>query len=259
MLRMDELEETVGMLPSTLLPGHVAELVRSTTLPALRRAAAETPNARWCTYKKQLCDCGATVAAPATEASAATLSEAPAPSLLAIDCEFKPPRCAVVDASGGVLLDVLVLPDVAPAGRSSAPLPSILRCDRPMLVKSTSGELRERLRAYLAAGATIVAHTPQSDLRLLGFDAVEWQETLPRGVVDVARIGLAEGAQVASLRRMAEEHLDLPLERFQSGGGKHCAVQDALVTLRVYEALQQSSSSSRAADEVDDGGSEQRV
>ena len=133
MLRMDELEETVGMLPSTLLPGHVAELVRSTTLPALRRAAAETPNARWCTYKKQLCDCGATVAAPATEASAATLSEAPAPSLLAIDCEFKPPRCAVVDASGGVLLDVLVLPDMwsrasiyeqeSPAG-SSRPRPA---------------------------------------------------------------------------------------------------------------------------------------
>ena len=117
-------------------------------------------------------------------------------------------------------------------------LPSILRCDRPNLVSATAGDVRERLRDLLKSGATIVAHTPQSDLRALGFDEAEYSEVLPSGVVDVARLRLpndGEYHEVASLRRMAKAHLKL--ERFQRGGARHCAIQDALVTLRIYQAL----------------------
>jgi hypothetical protein len=152
-----EVEETLLSLPASLLAGHVTELLRSTGLPTLR-TIANGGATQWCTYKKSLCDCGASAADDAG-------AEDTPPPLLAIDCEFKPLRCAVVDASGAVVLDVLVLPDVAPAGTSSPPLPSILRCDRPGLQRLTAGALRERLRAMLSAGTTMVAHTPQSDLR----------------------------------------------------------------------------------------------
>ena len=228
-LTLNELEETIEALPPSLLPGHVAELLRSTSLPALREMVAAQPSAKWCSYKKTLCDCGArsTAAEPP-----------PPPRLVAIDCEFKPLRCAAVDDSGSVVLDCVVTPDKPPAGRSTAPLPSILRCDRPNLVSATAGDVRERLRDLLKSGATIVAHTPQSDLRALGFDEAEYSEVLPSGVVDVARLRLpndGEYHEVASLRRMAKAHLKL--ERFQRGGARHCAIQDALVTLRIYQAL----------------------
>ena len=85
-----------------------------------------------------------------------------------------------------------------------------------------------------------MAHTPQSDLRALGFDADEHQLQLPAGVVDVATVGLREGEQVASLKKLAARHLgEGEAKHFQAGGAKHCAVQDALVTLRVYEALRE--------------------
>ena len=232
-LRLAELKQTVGELPSTLLPGQLAELLRSSSVPKLRTiASAAAPGVRWCSYKKTLCDCGATMA---------QADEPPeAPEVLAIDCEFKPLRCAAVSSSGRVVFDCLVTPDVAPAGRSSAPLPSILRCDRPRLIAATAGSIRERLRKMLKAGSTIVAHTPQSDLRALGFDPDEHQLQLPAGVVDVATVNLQEGEQVASLKRLAARHLgEGEAKHFQKGGAKHCAVQDALVTLKVYEALRE--------------------
>ena len=71
-------------------------------------------------------------------------------------------------------------------------------------------------------------------MRALGFEQHEWQTRLPVGVVDVARLGLSPEDQSASLRRMAETHLGL---RIQQGGAKHCAVLDALVALRLYEAI----------------------
>ena len=55
---------------------------------------------------------------------------------------------------------------------------------------------------------------------------------------------LPPGAQVASLKRMAAEHLREDEARgragggFQAGGSKHCAVEDAWVTLRIYSALE---------------------
>jgi len=129
------------------------------------------------------------------------------------------------------------MPDVPTAGRSSAPLPSILRCDRPMLSSATAGEIRSQLHQWLATGTTVLAHTPQSDLRALGFDDVDVADLQRRGcVVDVAVLRLPEGSQVASLKRMAEQH-DLAPPSFQAGNSKHCAVQDALVTLALYRRL----------------------
>lgn len=178
LLGMDELEATLDLLPPSLLPGHVAELLRTTGLPALRRTLAATAGeATWCSYKKTLCDCSAHAADNSDDEVQKSL-----PALVAIDCEFKPLRCAAVDAHGTIIIDCLVTPDVPPAGTSIAPLPSILRCDRPRLRRSTAGELRERLRALLANGTIIVAHTPQSDLRALGFPMADWQEMLVRAV-----------------------------------------------------------------------------
>ena len=53
-------------------------------------------------------------------------------------------------------------------------------------------------------------------------------------LVDVGRLGVPAGAQVASLRRMAEAHLGLTLH---AGGRRHCAVEDAAVTMRLYHKL----------------------
>ena len=245
-------------LPRTLLPGQLAELLRTTPMDALRVSCAASPEGIWCSYKRRLCDCGGVVALAEEEVP---------PTVLSIDCEFKPLRCAAVDEGGRVRFDRIVLPDVPPAGTSTRPLPSILRCDRPSLVTTTSSALRAELEQRMAAGTVLIAHTPASDLRALGMGVEEVGRLLQAGhVIDVATIGLAAGDQVASLKRMAEEDGVAP-PGFQAGGGKHCvrilkrdlgttctqaqphlhvqclcssrcvqAVQDALVTLAVYRA-----------------------
>ena len=232
-LTMEVLQSTLAAiddLPNALLDGQVAELLRATTMDAIRSAVKASPDGRWCSYKRKLCDCGGRRLDLATAAR-------PPPRLLAIDCEFKPLRFAAVDEEGSTRLDCLVLPDVAPAGRSSAPLPSILRCDRPQLVALTEGALRAQLTEWMALGARVLAHTPVSDLRALGIPELEVIELQRRGlVVDVALLDLAQGDQVASLKRMAERYGVAP-PGFQEGGAKHCAIQDAVVAMALFKAL----------------------
>jgi len=234
-LTMEVLQSTLAAiddLPNALLDGQVAELLRATTMDAIRSAVKASPDGRWCSYKRKLCDCGGRPLLVSVAAEAAA-----APRLLAIDCEFKPLRFAAVDEEGSTRLDCLVLPDVAPAGRSSAPLPSILRCDRPQLVGLTEGALRAQLTEWMALGTRVLAHTPVSDLRALGIPELEVIELQRRGlVVDVALLDLAQGDQVASLKRMAERYGVAP-PGFQEGGAKHCAIQDAVVAMALFKAL----------------------
>ena len=238
-LDVEQLHSTLHALPDHLLVGQIGELLRSTPLSKLRQQCELRPDARWCSYKKCLCDCSAM---PGDGLRDGGMASSPPPAVVAIDCEFTPLRAAIVDAEGRIRMDCLVTPDVEPAGRSTPPLPSILRCDRPSLVPSRAGEVRATLLELLESGTTIVAHTPRSDLRALGFDEASASD-LEERIVDVAKMGLPEGAQVASLRKMAERHLQLPKGSFQAGGKKHCAIEDAFMTLRVYDVLLQESPS----------------
>jgi hypothetical protein len=228
-LTVAELTDTLAALrslPGGLQQGHICELLRTTPVETLQAKCATSPDGAWCTYKRTLCDCGANRAGMMEN-----------PSLLSIDCEFKPLRFAAVDADGVVYLDRLVEPDVSPAGRSTPPFPSILRCDRGSLLRIKQSELRRSLCQMMEAGTVLLAHTPYSDLRAIGFTTEEMDELSTTGrVVDVAQMGLAEGEQVASLRRMAERHGVAP-DGFQAGNSKHCAIQDALVSLSLYNVL----------------------
>ena len=200
-----------------------------------------------CSYKKQLCDCGAThrsngaaavvAAAAAAEAAAAEEEERPPRRLVAVDCEFSPLRVAAVDEAGCVLYDALVLPPVAAAGTPSRSK-GMLRCDIAATPPTAQAEVRAKLLALFSAGGRSVwlAHTPQRDLLALGLTEEDLAE---HGVelVDIGRLGLPASGQARSLKNMAAAHLGTTIQR---GGQKHCAVQDALVTLQLYSKLKES-------------------
>ena len=165
------------------------------------------------------------------------LAPADTPPLLAIDCEFKPLRCAIVDGDGFVRLDCLVTK--TEAGTSSAPLPGVLKCDAPTLRRIPIEEMQSLLRSLLAAGTLLIAHTPKADLRALGL--LEELDGHP-AVVDIALLGpqteTAHGPQAVSLKRMAEIHLGMQIQQGAANGGKkHCAREDAMVAMRLYHTL----------------------
>ena len=193
-----------------------------------------------CSYKKQLCDCGATHrsnGAAAVVAAAAAEEERPPRRLVAVDCEFSPLRVAAVGEAGCVLYDALVLPPVAAAGTPSRSK-GMLRCDIAATPPTAQAEVRAALLALFSAGGRSVwlAHTPQRDLLALGLTEEDLAE---HGVelVDIGRLGLPASGQARSLKNMAAAHLGTTIQR---GGQKHCAVQDALVTLQLYSKLKES-------------------
>ena len=206
-LDLETLEETLAVvdgLPRALLAGQVTELLRSTPMDHVQASAAASPDGSWCSYKRQLCDCCAVRPASATVQQSLT----PPPQLVSLDCEFKPLRLAVIDEAGAIVLDRLVTPDVPPAGRSTAPLPSILKCDRAALVAAPAGELRRQLLDWMSAGTVVLAHTPASDLRALGMTEEEVAELQRQGrVIDVALLGLGDEQQQQEqqLRRRRQE------------------------------------------------------
>ena len=113
---LDELE---------LEPEQAAHLLRSTPLQELlaTTSGASDPTRRvWCSYKKQLCDCGARRSDPAAAAPVRP------PRMVAVDCEFSPLRVAAVDQAGRVLFDALLLPPETAAGTPSKSR-GMLRCD----------------------------------------------------------------------------------------------------------------------------------
>ena len=167
----------------------------------------------------------------------------PLPTVLSLDCEFKPLRCAIVDGAGRVCLDCLVTQRVA--GSSERPLSGILRCDAPRLQKIEVNELRALLLRLVEGGTILVAHTPQSDLRALSLllsDGSMPPELLGR-VIDVAQLGKpTPDAPTMSLKRMAAEHLNIQIQHGTTGGGsagsrRHCAIEDARVTMQLYQQL----------------------
>ena len=59
-------------------------------------------------------------------------------------------------------------------------------------------------------------------------------------MLDIAKLGRPAGSQAVSLRRMAEEHLGETIQQAARGGAgrrRHCAIEDAAVTMRLYHAL----------------------
>ena len=198
---------------------------------------------RWCSFKKRLCDCRrgdvpASAAAP----------------IFALDCEFTPLRCVVLDATGATRLDCLV----APASREQR----LLKVDRAELPLLPASEVQSALRELLAGDGLLVGHTPQRDLQALGLVG---DAALPADrIVDVAALAPAVDAPPAaaaggaaarprkrerrrraargeaparlSLRALAAAHLD-DGDGVRAGGGAHCAVEDAWTALRLYEAL----------------------
>ena len=222
-LTMDELQPILASLDALQLqPGQVAHLLRSKPLLELRADIDASPEGRWCSFKKVLCNCCAS-----TPSTATTLRP-----VLGLDCEFKPLRCAVVDAGGLVVMDCIVMPPSGTAYADAFPLPGVLSCDRSSITRLPLHEVQSKLRELVTSGATFVAHTPQRDLMALELP------DLP--VEDVARLGLDEpGAQTASLQRMAAKHLG---RRIHGGSGRHCAVEDALTALALYERLSGTSS-----------------
>ena len=244
LLDTDELEATFAALDALdLLPQQAAHLLRSVELRELRAAATSHDRAFvWCSYKKTLCDCSAVPpasSAAVAAAAAATVTDAAeseSSRLLSVDCEFKPLRVAAVDGTGALRLDALV----ASTGAGTPANPrGMLSCDVAATPCRPQAELRDALLALLAGavgpseGCTWVAHTPQQDLAALGLSEAQLRD---EGVtlVDIARLGGAAAGQASSLKRMAQTHLGVEMH---GGGGRHCAVQDAVVTLRLYDKL----------------------
>ena len=171
---LDELE---------LQPEQAAHLLRSTPLQKLlaAKSSAGDPTRRvWCSYKKQLCDCGAHRALPA---GAMAALERP-PRLVAVDCEFSPLRVAAVDEAGRVLVDTLLVPPGHPGTPSKAR--GMLRCDIMATPPTAQADVRASLLELFTAGDGCVwlAHTPQHDLSALGLS-----ETLHVGTVACGPLG----------------------------------------------------------------------
>ena len=242
-LKPEQLTDTLTQLDRlSLLPGQVTHLLRSHPLPTLQEV--DPARHRWCSYKTHIW-CSCTAAAEDENGAGLSLLDAPPseplPSSLAIDCEFKPLRCAMVDGDGRVRLDCLVTRPLA--GTSAPPLPGILKCDAPLLRRVALEELQELLRRLVAAGTILVAHTPQADLR-----ALDLLDELDGQLIDIAQMGpqtqAAVGLQSVSLKRMAAEHLGVEIQAGGTGGGspgsrRHCAREDAQVTMRLYQQLKE--------------------
>ena len=236
-LQLPELEESLARLDSLeLLPGQVVHLIRSYPLSSFENV--DPARHRWCSYKTHLwCSC-MSGGADETRPSLLPPLETDAPPLLAVDCEFKPLRCALVDGDGYVRLDCLVTKSAA--GTSSAPLPGILKCDAPRLRRVAVEEVQDLLRTLLASGTRLIAHTPTADLRALGL--LDELESHP-GVIDIALMGpqtqTAHGPQAVSLKRMAEAHLGVKIQHGSGSHGakKHCAREDARVAMRLYRTF----------------------
>ena len=120
-----------------LLPEQAAHLLRSTPLPELLASTTSdfctTQRPVWCSYKKSLCECGASRDEQTVPA---------APRFVAVDCEFSPLRVAAVDGAGCVRLDGLVL---AP-GQTGTPPKSrgMLGCDIASTPVSRTAPTRTR-------------------------------------------------------------------------------------------------------------------
>ena len=248
-LTADELDGTLQSLDQlSLLSGQTRHLLRTYRLEALRAksdaaqlaASAGRVAGRWCTYQNMFwCSCstrplthvvtspdGAAVSGAGSGPDGMAIEAPPlgSPRALAFDFEFKPLRFAAVDERGFVRFDALV---TSGSSTDFIPTPGVLSCDAPHLTRSTIGELQAELLALQEAGCVFVAHSPRRDLTALEMPS------LP--VIDVARHGLApEATETLSLQRMAEMHLGLSI---QQGVGKHCAVEDAAVTMALYNVL----------------------
>ena len=132
---------------------------------------------RWCSFKKRLCDCRRG-GAPASAAA----------PIYALDCEFTPLRCVVLDATGATRLDCLV----APASREQR----LLKVDRAELPLLPASEVQSALRDLLAGDGLLVGHTPQRDLQALGLVG---DAALPADrIVDVAALAPAVDAPPAA-------------------------------------------------------------
>ena len=238
-LQPEKLADTLDQLDSLeLLPGQVAHLLRSHPLSSLQDL--DPARHRWCSYKTHIwCSCCSGV----NQEQSLSLLDVPAterlPELLSLDCEFKPLRCAIVDAEGRVRLDCLVTQPAA--GTSASPLPGILKCDVPELRRVDLADLQALLLRLVESGTVIVAHTPQADLR-----ALQLLDELDGKLVDVAQLGpkteAAVGLQSMSLKRMAAELLGIEIQKGGTGGGRpgsrrHCAREDAQVAMRLYQVL----------------------
>lgn len=211
LLTVEEVDATLVALDELqLLPGQLRHLLRSTPLPELKDMCQLHSGSGWCSYKKTLCDCGV---------AATYEQELSAPRILAIDCEFKPVRFVGVDEDGRIRFNCLIAD-----GASSPRYHGILACDKPKIQVFELAQLQSHLLALEAAGCTFVAHTPMRDLDVLQIP------DLP--IVDVARLRLAPNEQTVSLRRLAKTHLGLSI---QEGSQSHCAVQDARVTMALYQ------------------------
>ena len=244
-LQPDELVATLATLDALeLLPGQAAHLLRSHPLSSLQEL--EPARHRWCSYKTHVwCSCVAGAEATPDDDLRLSLLDSPAteplPSVVSLDCEFKPLRCAMVDADGRVRLDCLVTQPLA--GTSAPPLPGILKCDAPLLRRVELSELQALLRRLVEGGTVLVAHTPQADLR-----ALQLLDEMDGRVVDIAQLGpqteAAVGLQSVSLKRMASDLLGVEIQQGGTGGGKpgsrrHCAIEDAQVTMRLFQVLQE--------------------
>ena len=179
-LAVAELDTVLDSLDALeLQPEQAAHLLRSTPIATLQELLAVTSGAAtagdgptssgtagvWCSYKKQLCDCGATHRSDGAAAAAAAAAVRPPPRLVAVDCEFSPLRVAAVDEAGRVLYDALVLPPVEAAGTRSKSK-GMLRCDIAATPPTAQAEVRAAILALLTAGdgCLWLAHTPQHDL-----------------------------------------------------------------------------------------------
>ena len=241
-LQHDELVATLKRLDSLeLLPGQAAHLLRSHPLSSLDDL--DPTRHRWCSYKTHIwCSCTDTSKGDERMSLLDAPASAPLPRLVALDCEFKPLRCAMVDEQGHVCLDCLVTQPLA--GTSAPPLPGILKCDAPTLRRVELADLQALFRRLVDNGTVLVAHTPQADLR-----ALQLLDELDGQLVDIAQLGpqteAAVGLQSVSLKRMASELLGMEIQQGATGGGspgsrRHCAREDAQVAMRLYRVLTES-------------------
>jgi len=251
-LSVELVDETLRALDSLgdLLPQQVVHLLRSNRLDALAAECARVADRprHWCSFKKTLCDCAA-LPLPDIE------PEPTPPRLLAIDCEFRPLRIAAVDERLQLRFDYIV-----PDEHSFPMMPGVLSCDHRLIPRSSPAETRQLLLRQVEGGARIVGHTVRHDLEALGFAPGEITDGR---VADVARTVSGEtqalaappssgeegrqkgggkaarrvrkrsmgGEQLVSLRTMAREQLGVEIH---GGGGRHCAIQDAEVAMRLY-------------------------
>ena len=122
-LAVGELQSVLQALDSqNLHPERAATCLRTTQLRALGAPCAEKQQ-RWCSFKKGDCRDGATAAASSD-------------AVFAIDCEFSPLRCVVLDATGATRIDCLV----APASREQR----LLKVDRAELPLLPASEVQQR-------------------------------------------------------------------------------------------------------------------